>query len=261
MISFIQIAETPPSFSGADPGAGATAAQPDSGSLADLLVRFQHSRLSPTQRRIACSVLAGLQEAALMSSIELAARAGVSQPSVTRFAVAVGFSGYHEFREALRRTVLVPSPHLRAAAGLGTEQALPLVARELAGSTPLLVRGLRASAALAQHFGNFAQRICPDVRLAHADGCTVLDAVLQTHAAGGTWLVAFVLPRYPAESVRAVANTIGAAYESNTNCRRCCTRWRTRPPNPPSSPPASGPAPRGFRPPPWPVRNRRRRAG
>ncbi|WP_374935876.1 MurR/RpiR family transcriptional regulator, partial [Streptomyces sp. SM14] len=74
-----------------------------------LLALFEGHRLTPTQRRIAhCMVRQGA-EAPFLSSVELAGLAGVSQPSVTRFAVALGFDGYpalrRRLREALRRPV------------------------------------------------------------------------------------------------------------------------------------------------------------
>ncbi|MEO3858921.1 MurR/RpiR family transcriptional regulator [Acrocarpospora sp. B8E8] len=63
-------------------------------------------RLSPVQRRIAHYLGEHLHEAIFLSSVELAERVGVSQPSVTRFAAALGFAGYPELRQALRPLVL-----------------------------------------------------------------------------------------------------------------------------------------------------------
>lgn len=63
-------------------------------------------RLSPVQQRIAHYLSENLPDAIFLSSVELAERAGVSQPSVTRFAMALGFAGYPEFRHALRPLVL-----------------------------------------------------------------------------------------------------------------------------------------------------------
>lgn len=76
--------------------------------------------------------------------------------------------------------------------------------RELAASLPLTVLGLRISAALAQYFAFAAQRIHPDVRTITAGGSLVSDALLQAQEAGGRWLLAFAMPRYPAETVQAL---------------------------------------------------------
>ena len=52
---------------------------------------FEGRRLTPTQRRIAHSMVRRAADVPFLSSVELAELAGVSQPSVTRFAVALGF--------------------------------------------------------------------------------------------------------------------------------------------------------------------------
>lgn len=59
-------------------------------------------RLTPTQRRIAQCLLDRPDDAAFLSSNEVAELARVSQPSVTRFAMALGFDGYPALRRALR---------------------------------------------------------------------------------------------------------------------------------------------------------------
>src|ERR1700753_2404957 len=71
-----------------------------------LLTLLDGRRLSPAQRRIAQYLLDHMPDAAFLSSVVLARRAGVSQPSVTRFAAALGFSGYPAFRDALREIAL-----------------------------------------------------------------------------------------------------------------------------------------------------------
>lgn len=55
---------------------------------ARLQTLFEGHRLTPTQRRIAHSMVRRASDVPFLSSVELAELAGVSQPSVTRFAVA-----------------------------------------------------------------------------------------------------------------------------------------------------------------------------
>jgi DNA-binding MurR/RpiR family transcriptional regulator len=212
-----------------------------------LLMLLDGRRLSPAQRRIAQYLLDHMPDSAFLSSVVLAGRAGVSQPSVTRFAAALGFSGYPAFRDALRAIALdAPgAATLTGAAGLdglhgrpgpdgpaagrdddgppmqaavademANLQALhelladPRVvtglARELVASVPLAVLGLRISAPLAEYFSFAARRIHPDVRCLTFGGSVVFDALLHVSEAGGKWLVAFALPRYPAETVQAL---------------------------------------------------------
>ena len=212
-----------------------------------LLMLLDGRRLSPAQRRIAQYLLDHMPDSAFLSSVVLAGRAGVSQPSVTRFAAALGFSGYPAFRDALRAIALdAPgAATLAGAAGLnglngrpgpdgpaaGRDGAGPLMqaavadeianlqalhelladprvvtglARELVASIPLAVLGLRISAPLAEYFSFAARRIHPDVRCLTFGGSVVFDALLHVSEAGGKWLVAFALPRYPAETVQAL---------------------------------------------------------
>ena len=73
-----------------------------------------------------------------------------------------------------------------------------------AASVPLAVLGLRISAPVAEYFAFAARRIHPDVRCLTFGGSVVYDALLHVSEAGGRWLVAFALPRYPAETVQAL---------------------------------------------------------
>ncbi|WP_084961491.1 MurR/RpiR family transcriptional regulator [Thermoactinospora rubra] len=185
------------------------------GSLDELL---HGRRLSPVQRRIAHYLSEHLTEAIFLSSVELAERAGVSQPSVTRFAVALGFAGYPELRNALRPLVLGARPqpdliesaidgeirNLRALKDRLASLPLQSLGKDLAAGAPLPVVGLRVSSGLATTFAYYARRIHPDVRLLTHGGSELLDALHAARNAGAEWMVAFVLPRYPAEAVHAL---------------------------------------------------------
>ncbi|MBF8193671.1 MurR/RpiR family transcriptional regulator [Nonomuraea sp. K274] len=183
-----------------------------------LEVLLDGRRLSPVQRRIAHYLHEHLDEAIFLSSVELAERSGVSQPSVTRFAMVLGFGGYPELRQALRPLVLgggAEAPHeslLRGAID-GEIRNLALVrdrlsafplkelGEQLAVTEPLPVLGLRVSCGLATTFAYYARRIHPDVRLLTHGGSELADGLHAARRAGAEWVVAVVLPRYPAEVV------------------------------------------------------------
>lgn len=57
--------------------------------------------LRPSEKKVADFLLRDLQAAAGLSITELASRAQVSQPTIIRFARALGFGGYREFRFVL----------------------------------------------------------------------------------------------------------------------------------------------------------------
>jgi DNA-binding MurR/RpiR family transcriptional regulator len=193
-----------------------------------LLALFHGHRLSPAQRRIAQYLLDHMPDAAFLSSVDVAERVGVSQPSVTRFAVALGFPGYPGLREALRPIALrvagddTPNDREKTRNGLQLAvdaeilnlQALRemltdpdkllTLGRDLTESVPLTVLGPRISAPLAGYFAYCAKRIHPDVRLATGGTSTVTDELLQSREAGGTWVLAFAMPRYAAELITAL---------------------------------------------------------
>ncbi|MEU3725497.1 MurR/RpiR family transcriptional regulator [Streptomyces sp. NPDC031705] len=193
-----------------------------------LLALFDGHRLSPGQRRIAQYLIDHLTEAAFLSITELAERVGVSQPSVTRFASSLGFSGYPALRDVLQPIALsavagtpdtreqIRRNELQAAVDAeienlehvrrllaDTNQVLD-IGRELAGSVPLTVLGLRISVSLAEYFAYAARRIHPDVRLVTRGGSVAYDALLQCRAAGGTWVLAFAMPRHANETLAAL---------------------------------------------------------
>ncbi len=183
----------------------------------------------PGQRRIAQYLIEHITEAAFLSITDLADRVGVSQPSVTRFAAAVGFSGYPALRERLQAIALSTlanapgtaeenrSNELQAAVdaeianleNLRRDFADPdrviEVGRSLSRSTPLTVLGLRMSGSLAEYFAYAARRIHPDVRLVTRGGSTAYDALLQSRegqAAPGCWRSR--CPRHAQETLTAV---------------------------------------------------------
>ncbi|MFE9958007.1 MurR/RpiR family transcriptional regulator [Micromonospora sp. NPDC005299] len=188
-----------------------------------LLDLFHGVRLTPTQRRIAHCLVQQAGAAAYLSAAEVAELAGVSQPSVTRFAMALGHDGYPALRRrlreltatgaadpaeagnALQRAVHAEMGNLDRLAGqLADAQRIAEVGRLLAASRPLPVLGLRAAAPLAAYFAYFAAKVHPDVRVVDDGGSLLADRLEQAAAAGARALLAFVLPRYPRETLDAL---------------------------------------------------------
>ncbi|MFG3529468.1 MurR/RpiR family transcriptional regulator [Streptomyces sp. NPDC047917] len=189
---------------------------------------FEGRRLTPTQRRIAHSMVRRAGDVPFLSSVELAELAGVSQPSVTRFAVALGFDGYPALRKHLRevaptepvagdgagddtyneyqQAVLGEIENLRHLAELLADPApVERAGRLLAASRPLPVLGLRAASSQARGFGYFAAKVHPDVRVLDEGGSMLRDRIDAARRAGASALICFALPRHPREVVDALA--------------------------------------------------------
>ncbi len=196
-----------------------TAREVAPGGLRELREVFERQRLSPAQRRIARYLLEHPGECVFLTAMDLATHVGVSQPSVTRFAVALGFSGYPELLRELRRMLLARGDAVapaqgnafqaaiaqeignlqRLAANLYDPSGVTELGRHLAGSTPLVVAGLRISAPYAELFSYLARKAHRDVRLVRQADSAAVDALAQARADGASWLLVFGLPRYPRE--------------------------------------------------------------
>ncbi|WP_405813727.1 MurR/RpiR family transcriptional regulator [Streptomyces sp. NBC_01390] len=203
---------------GTDPAEG-------TGSSVRLHRLFEGRRLTPTQRRIAHCLVRQAADVPFLSSVELAQLAGVSQPSVTRFAVALGFDGYPALRRHLRevaptgtetrervgnpyqQAVQTEIDNLRQLASLLADPApVERAGRLLAASRPLPVLGLRASAAQARGFAYFTAKVHPDVRLLDEGGSQLADRIDAARQAGASALLCFALPRHPRELLDALAH-------------------------------------------------------
>ncbi|WUH93225.1 MurR/RpiR family transcriptional regulator [Streptomyces sp. NBC_00433] len=194
------------------------------GAAGRLLKLFEAHRLTPTQRRIAHCLVRRAADAPFLSSVEVAELAGVSQPSVTRFAVALGFDGYPALRRHLRevapssaapeagcneyqQAVLAEIENLRHLAALLADSGpVARAGAVLAGSVPLPVLGLRAAGAQARGFAYFAAKVHPDVRLLDEGGTMLADRIDAAARAGASALLCFALPRHPREVVEALVH-------------------------------------------------------
>ena len=177
-------------------------------------------RLSPSQRRLARYLIDHADEAGFLTSVDLAQRVGVSQPSATRFAAALGFAGYPELRDAIRSWMLgidadgqaeeVSNDFQRMithevrnltvlAESLRDPTPILEMGRHLATSKPLIVIGLRVSAPIASLFAYCARSVHPDVRLVTNSGLEAEDLISQARNAGAASAIVFALPRYPRE--------------------------------------------------------------
>ncbi|MBO0870456.1 MAG: MurR/RpiR family transcriptional regulator, partial [Micromonosporaceae bacterium] len=167
-----------------------------------LLGLFSGQRLTPTQRRIAQSLVEHATRAPYLSASDVAELAGVSQPSVTRLATAIGYDGYQALRQRIRdllrsgparpdgatetaaevrrnewqRAVAAEQRNLASLGEfLGDPAPVLDAARALAGSRPLPVLGVRAAQPIASYFGYFAAKVHPDVRVLDGGGTLLGD--------------------------------------------------------------------------------------
>lgn len=82
----------------------------------DIVSRLERvdASLSPAERRVADIVTSDYEMATRMTIAELAARAEVSQPTVTRFCRTLGCASFSEFKISLATTLTVAAVYLRS---------------------------------------------------------------------------------------------------------------------------------------------------
>ena len=199
------------------------------------LVRQRTASLSPAERRLSRVLLASYPIAGLESLARLAERAGVSPPTVTRFIGKLGFAGYPEFQDTLRREVQqqLSSPlarygaepreqdgslaqasfeaaqrNLAATARLVSPQELDAVADLLADPRRrVLVLGGRLSGTLARHLAGQLHLLRPAVGLITAGRSTPMEELVDLRRRDV--LVLFDYRRYQPDTIEAARAAAG----------------------------------------------------
>jgi DNA-binding MurR/RpiR family transcriptional regulator len=187
--------------------------------------------LSDSQRRAADFVLGRSFDAATMTIEEFAAAVDVSTASANRFARALGFSRYADFRseivEAIR-PARAPEEKLRAARrGIAAHRVIAssldedianlrdtaaalsaahaeTVARMLLDAARVFTVGFGTSGYLASFAANLLDPLCPDARFVAVEGGTEQTARRLLKLKAGHVLVAITFPRYSRDIVAIV---------------------------------------------------------
>ncbi|WP_456696694.1 MurR/RpiR family transcriptional regulator [Aeromicrobium sp. P5_D10] len=189
----------------------------------DVYERLSNARLSPAQRRVARYVIDHRDAAAFLTSESIAQEVGVSQPSVSRFAAALGYARFSDFKRALQtwsrseRSAL-PSTEEESASPLVEAivaevanlqwlaqsptlgDQITRVGAALMSSERLPVIGLRISRSHAQHFAYLGGKVHPGISVIDRGDTEARESLSRVAAEGGTWCLAYVLPRYPREA-------------------------------------------------------------
>lgn len=187
------------------------------------LIQSKYENLSPRQRQLSEFITGNYKEAAFMNSVALAKKLNVSNPTVIRYASALGFTGYPEFQRALQtavqnelssieRVALIKlgEGHSVAEEVFETElnnlqsnmqrldpEIIRLAVRVLAGSDMTLIVGNQVSAMLAEYSTYTLNKIRDDVIKLTDIG---LDTSKRMSGKKCSALV-FALPRYPTKTL------------------------------------------------------------
>jgi DNA-binding MurR/RpiR family transcriptional regulator len=185
--------------------------------------------LSGKQVKIADYIIRHYDKAAFLTAARLASEVGVSESTVIRFAISLGYKGYPEFQSTLQKiiveqltsterlelsihsekkndlfsqTFLKEADNIKGAYKNISPDDFEAMADILLESKRVFVTGLRASTCLAQYFAFQLGRIRENVMGITQGGRDSWDLI----RGGGPedLLIAIAFPRYPRETVELV---------------------------------------------------------
>jgi DNA-binding MurR/RpiR family transcriptional regulator len=208
--------------------------------LFEQIIRLRPT-LSPKKRRVADFMMEDYKRLFLMSAKEIAQNCQVSEPTITRFVMDLGFSGYGEFEHYLKGLLRIELTSVERLIKAGqetgnvstleaycqntignleimmqsvSEQEIRNLAQMIHSVKSVLVAGYKASATLAYYFGYLLKKIKEGVIIDTAYSWETLDAI-SLH--GESLLVfAIAFPRYPQRTIELVEYT--KKYHSTVVC-------------------------------------------
>lgn len=189
-----------------------------------------YPRLSKSQRRIAATVINSCDKAAYMTAAKLGQLVGVSESTVVRFAIELGFDGYPDFQRAVQELVrasLTPNQRIEVTnLRIGDKDALDKVMnadiakikytlenldREafaasvsaILNAKHIYIIGVRSSSALASFLHFNLSMILDNVKLVTPTSSSeVFEQILDIDA--NDVMIAISFPRYSTKVINAV---------------------------------------------------------
>ena len=187
------------------------------------------SRLSKSHRRIAEYILQHYDKAVFMTAAKLGEMVNVSESTVVRFAVALGYEGYPELQQALQELVrhrLTATQRFEMSYDISQEEVLSTVLKAdmqnirstidgidnaaflravqvISGARRIYILGLRSAAPLAQFAGYYLHYIFDDVRVVAAGSTDVFEAISRIEASDVLLGISF--PRYSSRTIEAMS--------------------------------------------------------
>ena len=216
----------------------------------DLLRQMEEGMpsFSKGQRQIASYIIDHYEKAAYMTASRLGDATGVSESTVVRFAIELGFEGYPEFQRAMQaiirnrltsfqrievtnhligdgnvldKILYADAEKIKQTAESIDREAFDRAVDALISARNIYILGVRASASLADFLGAGLLRVSDNVKLIRStSGSEVFEQMLDIGK--NDVLVAISFPRYSKRVVTAVefAHRAGANVVSLTDSAR-----------------------------------------
>ena len=215
----------------------------------DILAVLQEKAptFSKGQRRIAAYINEAYDKAAFMTASKLGKTVGVSESTVVRFAVELGFDGYPEMQKAMQEMVLnrltsvqrievtndrlgnqdvlsmvlqSDAEKLRQTGEMISREDFQAAVKAILGAKRVFVLGVRSTAPLAQFLGYYLNYLFGNVHIVTTSGASEMFEKLVSVNSEDV-VIAFSFPRYSTVTVKGAqyCRTTGATVIGLTDSR------------------------------------------
>ena len=192
------------------------------------LIESKRSSMSKGQRRIADYIATEYDKAAFMTAAKMGKTVDVSESTVVRFAVSLGFEGYPEMQKAMQEMVLNRLTSVQrlevANDRIGDHDVLSAVLQSdmdklrrteetldreafqkavdaIVDARRVFILGVRSTAPLAQFLGYYLRYLSDSVHIVTASGAgAMFEQIVGVNADDA--VVAFSFPRYSSTTVK-----------------------------------------------------------
>ncbi len=193
------------------------------------LIRGKFIRLSKGQKLIAEYILKNYDKAAFMTAAKLGISVGVSESTVVRFAIELGFSGYPKLQKALQELIKnklttvqrlelrndyfsdgdalkgvlkADMENIRATLEKINQNTFEDVVKGIFEANRIYIIGLRSSTALAEFLGFYLNIILQNVKIVSYGISDVFEQMINV--GDGDLVIGIGFPRYAAKTIDAL---------------------------------------------------------
>lgn len=190
------------------------------------LIQIKFPRLSKGQKLIADFILKNYDKAAFMTAAKLGESVGVSESTVVRFAIELGFSGYPKLQKALQELIknkLTSVQRLELSNDYACEENVlrgvlksdienlratlekinlanfNAVIDEIFKAKTVYIVGLRSSSAIAEFLGFYLRLIIKDVRVVAHNISNIFEQMINCDE--GDLVIGIGFPRYALRTI------------------------------------------------------------
>ena len=211
------------------------------------LLQVDNRKFSKGQKRIKAYILESYDKAAFMTASRLGETVGVSESTVVRFAVDLGFEGYPEMQKAMQEMVLnrltsvqrlgvanhrigdkdvvskvlqSDAEKLRKTDELVNRDEFAAAVQAILKAKHIYILGVRSAAPLASFLSYYMNYMFHNVHTITTSGASEIFEKLVNVDAGDV-LIAFSFPRYSTSTVKGAqyCRSIGATVVGFTNSK------------------------------------------